>query len=76
MSDLLKIPVQDPLLEEILRDLPKDYDWNEADPIEKIYKKQGLVRYYLDVNTMQSVTTSVEDWINTCSVFVSKNMFK
>lgn len=48
MAKALNIPEHHPLLEEILKDLESDMDWDDDNTIASIYKKKGLKRYKLE----------------------------
>jgi hypothetical protein len=48
VAEVLHIPETNPLLDDILQDMPQDDDWDMTNPIQAIYKKKGLKRYKLD----------------------------
>ena len=48
VAEVLHIPETNPLLDDILNDMPQDDDWDITNPIQAIYKKKGLKRYKLD----------------------------
>ena len=48
VATALNTPENHAILDNILKDLPQDDDWDMENPIQAIYKKQGLKRYKLE----------------------------
>ena len=61
VADALKIPVDSPVLQQILKEMPQDTDWDETNPTEAIYKSQGLIRYHLEGCNSFTEKTRVEE---------------
>ena len=54
----LDMDVHSPDFQAILTSLPCDHDWNEENPIERVFKQQAFKRYHLEGLKGMSLTTT------------------